>query len=144
MDVLMEYVGWRSAAVAVRYVAVTASTAMPRATKHSRDTAFIDADASPLLCAVGGVCLWNRTQLSLGTTDGSRTRERLLLMLLGAHALYHTAIKQSINGCLLGCEHASHRSASCARVLIPGTCTLEFDGNIFVSYSVSGSSGCFV
>ena len=48
MDVLMEDVGCRSAAVTGRYVGVTASAAGSRGIKCSRDTAFIDADA-PLL-----------------------------------------------------------------------------------------------
>ena len=48
MDSLKEYVGWRSAAVAGRYVGVTASTAVSRRRKRSRDTVFIDADALPL------------------------------------------------------------------------------------------------
>ena len=48
IDVLMEYVGWKSAAVAGRYVGVTASAAGSRGAKRSRDTAFIDADALPL------------------------------------------------------------------------------------------------
>ena len=34
MDVLMEYVGWKSAAVASRYVGVTASAAMPKGAKR--------------------------------------------------------------------------------------------------------------
>ena len=48
MDVLMEYVGWKSPVVASRYVGVTASAASSKGTKRSRDTAFIDADALPL------------------------------------------------------------------------------------------------
>ena len=48
MDALMEYVGWKSAAVASRYVGVTASAAESRGAKRSRDTAFIDPDALPL------------------------------------------------------------------------------------------------
>ena len=47
MDVLMEYVGWKSATVARRYVGVTASAAAA-GTKRSRETAFIEADALPL------------------------------------------------------------------------------------------------
>ena len=53
MDVLMEYVGWKSAAVAGRYVGVTASAAGSRGAKRSRDTAFIDADALLLLEGFG-------------------------------------------------------------------------------------------
>ena len=48
MDVLMEDAGLKSAAVAGRYVGVTASAAGSRGAKRSRDTAFIDADALPL------------------------------------------------------------------------------------------------
>ena len=48
MDVLLEYVGWKSAAVAGSYVGVTASAAGSRGAKRSRDSAFIDADALPL------------------------------------------------------------------------------------------------
>ena len=47
MEVLMEYVGWKSAAVARRYVGVTAS-AVAAGVKRSRETAFIGADALPL------------------------------------------------------------------------------------------------
>ena len=47
IDVLMEYVGWKSAAVARRYVGVTASAAAA-GVKRSRETAFIEADALPL------------------------------------------------------------------------------------------------
>ena len=47
MDVLMEYVGWKSATVARRYVGVTASAAAA-GTKRSRETAFIEADALPM------------------------------------------------------------------------------------------------
>ena len=47
MDFLMEYVGWKSAAVARRYVGVTASAAAA-GVKRSRETAFIEADALPL------------------------------------------------------------------------------------------------
>ena len=47
MEVLMEYVGWKSAAVARRYVGVTASAAAA-GVKRSRETAFIEADALPL------------------------------------------------------------------------------------------------
>ena len=47
MDVLMEYVGWKSASVARRYVVATASAAAVGA-KRSRETAFIEADALPL------------------------------------------------------------------------------------------------
>ena len=46
MDFLMEYVGWKSAAVARRYVGVTASAAAA-GVKRSRETAFIEADALP-------------------------------------------------------------------------------------------------
>ncbi|CAM9376086.1 unnamed protein product, partial [Laminaria digitata] len=46
MDVLMEYVGWKSATTARRYVGVTASAAVAGA-KRSRETAFIEADALP-------------------------------------------------------------------------------------------------
>ena len=74
MDVLiMEYVGWRSAAVAGRYVGAMASAAGSRGAEHSRDPPFIDADALP---PVGGV-LGARTRLSLGTTEGSRSHEGL-------------------------------------------------------------------
>ena len=45
MDVLLEYVGWRSVAVASRYVGMTASASAPNGTERSRDTAFIQADA---------------------------------------------------------------------------------------------------
>ena len=38
MDVLVEYVGWKSAAVAGRYVMATASAAGSRGAKRSRDT----------------------------------------------------------------------------------------------------------
>ena len=48
MDVLMEYVAWKSAAVAGRYVRVTASAARSNGAKRSRDAAFMDADALPL------------------------------------------------------------------------------------------------
>ena len=44
MDVLMGYVGWKSASVACRYVGVTASAAAA-GVKRSRETAFIEADA---------------------------------------------------------------------------------------------------
>ena len=47
MDVLMEYVGWKSAAVARRYVGVTASAAAA-GVKRSRETAFIETGALPL------------------------------------------------------------------------------------------------
>ena len=47
MDVLMEYVGWKLAAVARRYVGVTASVAAA-GVKRSRETAFIEANALPL------------------------------------------------------------------------------------------------
>ena len=47
MDVLMEYVGWKSASIARRYVGVTASAAASGA-KRFRETAFIEADVSPL------------------------------------------------------------------------------------------------
>ena len=47
MDILKEYVGWKSAAVARRYVGVTAS-AVAAGVKRSRETAFIGADALPL------------------------------------------------------------------------------------------------
>ena len=43
----MEYVGWKSASVARRYVGATASAAAVGA-KRSRETAFIEADALPL------------------------------------------------------------------------------------------------
>ena len=46
MDVLMEYVGRRSVAVASRYVGASASAS--NGTKRLRDTAFIQADAVPL------------------------------------------------------------------------------------------------
>ena len=48
MDVLMKYAGWKSAAIAGRYVGVTASAAGSRGAERSRDTAFIDAYALPL------------------------------------------------------------------------------------------------
>ena len=48
MDVLMEYVGWRSAAVLGRYAGVTASAAMSGGTKRSCDTASIDTDVLSL------------------------------------------------------------------------------------------------
>lgn len=44
MDVLIECVGWKSAHVACRYVGVTTSAAVV-GVKHSRETAFIEADA---------------------------------------------------------------------------------------------------
>ena len=44
MDVLMEYVGWKSPTVARRYVRVTASAAAA-GVKRSRETALIKADA---------------------------------------------------------------------------------------------------
>ena len=47
MDVIMGYVGWKSAAVARRYVGVTASAAAA-GVKRSRETAFIEAGALPL------------------------------------------------------------------------------------------------
>ena len=47
MDVLMEFMGWKSATVAGRYVGVTASAAAA-GLKHSRETAFIEADTLPL------------------------------------------------------------------------------------------------
>ena len=47
MDVLMEYVGWKSASIARRYVGVTAFVEAAGA-KRSRETAFIEADALPL------------------------------------------------------------------------------------------------
>ena len=47
VDVVVEYVGWKSAAVARRYVGVTASAAAA-GVKRSRETAFIEADALPL------------------------------------------------------------------------------------------------
>ena len=47
MDVLMEYVGWKSGTVARRYVGVTASAATA-GMKRSREKAFIEADALPL------------------------------------------------------------------------------------------------
>ena len=46
-DVLMGYVGWKSATVARRSVEVTASTAAA-GVKRSRGSAFIEADALPL------------------------------------------------------------------------------------------------
>ena len=47
IDVLMEYVGWKSAAVARRYVGETASAAAA-GVKRSRETAFIETGALPL------------------------------------------------------------------------------------------------
>ena len=47
MDVIMGYLGWKSAAVARRYVGVTASAAAA-GVKRSRETAFIEAGALPL------------------------------------------------------------------------------------------------
>ena len=47
MDVLVGYVGWKSAAFARRYVRVTASAAAA-GVKRFRETAFIAADALPL------------------------------------------------------------------------------------------------
>ena len=47
LDVLMEYVGWKFASVVCRYVGVTAAAAAAGA-KHSRETAFMEADALPL------------------------------------------------------------------------------------------------
>jgi len=46
MGVLIEYVGWKSAVVARRYVGATASAAAA-GVKRSRETAFIEADALP-------------------------------------------------------------------------------------------------
>ena len=48
MDVLMEYVGWMSPAVAGRYVGVAASVAPSSGAKRSRDTAVTQADTLPL------------------------------------------------------------------------------------------------
>ena len=48
MDVVMEYVGRRSASVASRYVGMTASASASNGTKRSWDTAFIQADVLPL------------------------------------------------------------------------------------------------
>ncbi|CAM9728164.1 unnamed protein product [Pylaiella littoralis] len=48
MDVLMEYVGWKSTPVARRYAGQTASAVGQGANKRSRDTAFLEADALPL------------------------------------------------------------------------------------------------
>ena len=47
MNVLTEYVGWKSATVARRYVGVTASAAAA-GMKRSREMAFNEADALPL------------------------------------------------------------------------------------------------
>ena len=47
IDVLMEYVGWKSAVVGRRYVGVTASAAAA-GVKHFRESAFIEVDALPL------------------------------------------------------------------------------------------------
>ena len=47
MSVVMEYMGWKSATVARRYVGVTASAAAA-VVKCSRETAFIEPDALPL------------------------------------------------------------------------------------------------
>ena len=47
MGALMEYMGWKSATVARRYVGVTTSAAVA-GMKRSRETAFIEADARPL------------------------------------------------------------------------------------------------
>ena len=46
MYVMMQYVGWKSATVARRYVGATASVAVA-GVKRSRETAFIEADALP-------------------------------------------------------------------------------------------------
>ena len=72
MDVLMEYVGWRSSTVASRFVEVAESAAASRRTKRSRATAFIRGRR--LVTAVEGV-LWNGTHLSQGTASG-RTPKR--------------------------------------------------------------------
>ena len=48
MGVLIEYVGWKSAVVARRYVGATASAAAAAGVKRSRKTAFIEGDALPL------------------------------------------------------------------------------------------------
>ena len=48
VDILMEYVGWGSAAVAGRYVEVTASAVVSRGAKCSSDTALVDENALPL------------------------------------------------------------------------------------------------
>ena len=47
VDTLTEYVGWKSATVGRRYVAVTAS-ASAAGVNRSRETAFIEAEALPL------------------------------------------------------------------------------------------------
>ena len=67
----MEYVGWKSAAVAGRYAGVTASVAASRRTKSLRDTALTDADALPLLFQKS---LWSRAQRSLGTAAAESLR----------------------------------------------------------------------
>ena len=41
MGILVEYVGWRSLAVASRYIRVSASAAASREVKRSRDMGFI-------------------------------------------------------------------------------------------------------
>ena len=68
MEVLMEYVGWKSAAVARRYVGVTASAAAA-GVKRSRETAFIEADALPFPNS-----LHVRIQRSGGATEAEPTR----------------------------------------------------------------------
>ena len=47
IDVLMGYVGWKSASVARRYVGVTASAAVA-GVKRPHEAAFIEAEALPL------------------------------------------------------------------------------------------------
>ena len=66
VNVLTEYVGWRSSAVASKYyVGVTASTAASGSTKCFRDTAFIQ---TPYHCRRG-----LETQCSHGEPNGSGT-----------------------------------------------------------------------
>lgn len=53
LDVLVEYIGWKSTSVARRYVGQTASAVRPGANKRSRDTAFLEAGRA---ANVRGVC----------------------------------------------------------------------------------------
>lgn len=48
MDVLIEYVGWKSKPAARRYVGQTGLAVGQGASKRSRDVAFIAVDATPL------------------------------------------------------------------------------------------------
>ena len=56
IDVLRKHIGWKSSAMASRFVEVTASAAASRGTKRPRDTAFIQADILPLSEGFGKSC----------------------------------------------------------------------------------------